>query len=195
MSLSLANNDSGADVQMMIPGDRFPVVPGPILRASRWVGGLFVQFIPQIDVNDWPVEVSDGINAAGFLMFPSEDYSPAGRRGGAGYRNYTSRQPAGVDAATFASGASTQTMLSGGGRYLFVHFETVSLTGGGARTGPPAVYALNDVLKVSENGLLCNDLNASLLAATGGTSVLSIGTVCNVPGPRTAGRLGLEFKF
>jgi len=74
-------------------------------------------------------------------------------------------------------------------------FETVALTPAGVRAGGPAVYSLNDILKVSENGLLCNDPDAFLLLATGGTSVISVGTCSVIPDARSGNRLGLDFKF
>jgi hypothetical protein len=181
------------DLEVLIQGDRLPCTPGPALRASKWVGGLYVMFIPPIDVNDWLVAVSDGISAAGFIMSPSEDYSNP--RGGAGYRNWTSMQPANRGAQVLASGATTQTLVAGGGRFMFKHFETISLDAGGARVGPAAVYTLNNKLKVSENGLLCNDPDARLLLATGGTETIFVGIVSAVPNARSGFRLGMDHKF
>lgn len=192
MSLMLAES-ADQDVTVLINGDRLPITPGPILRRTRWVGGLFVQFVPPIDVNDWLVERSDGRTAAGFILSPSENYQDP--RGGGGYRNWTSMQPSNREASVLASGASTQTMVAGGGRFLFKHFETISLDAGGARVGPPIVYSLNDKLKVSENGLLCNDPDARLLLATGGTEVIVVGVCSTVPNARSANRLGWEHKF
>jgi hypothetical protein len=181
------------DVEVLIQGDTLPITPGPALRASRWVGGLFVKFIPPIDVNDWLVEQSDGITAAGFILSPSENYQNP--RGGGGYRNWTSMQPAGNEASVLASGAATQTMVAGGGRFLFKHFETISLTAGGVRTGPPIVYSFNDNLYVSENGLLCNDPPARIILATGGTVALLVGVCSVIPNARSGNRLGLDHKF
>jgi len=189
MSIML-QEQQGQDVVMLLQGETRPVTPGPILRSTKWVGGQFVQFVTPIDVNDWLVERSTGVHAAGFLYDASENYQSL--RGGGGYRNWTSIQPANREASTLASGAATQTMIADGGRFLFLHFETVALNGAGVRAGGPAIYGLNDVLKVSENGLLCNDPDAFLLLATGGTQVLVVGTCSAVPGARTANRLGLD---
>jgi len=150
-------------------------------------------FIPPIDVNDWLVARSDGVSAVGFLMFPSENYNDP--RGAAGYRNWTSMQPANSGAQVLPSGAATQTMVAGGGRFMFKQFERISLDVAGARVGPPAVYTLNQKLKVSENGLLCNDPDARLLLATGGTETIFVGYVSAVPGARTGDRLGMDHKF
>jgi len=184
---------SSQDVEVLIHGDRLPCTPGPALRASKWPGGLFVMFIPPIDVNDWLVARSDGVSAVGFLMFPSENYNDP--RGAAGYRNWTSMQPANSGAQVLPSGAATQTMVAGGGRFMFKQFERISLDVAGARVGPPAVYTLNQKLKVSENGLLCNDPDARLLLATGGTETIFVGYVSAVPGARTGDRLGMDHKF
>ena len=78
---------------------------------------------------------------------------------------------------------------------MFKQFETISLDAFGVRSGPAAVYTLNEKLKVSENGLLCNDPNARLLLATGGTEVIFVGIVSAVPGDRTGWRLGMDHKF
>jgi len=192
MSLMLSERGD-QDVEVLIPGDTLPVCPGPTLRRAKWNGGVFLMFIPPIDVNDWLVEISDGTTAAGFMLSPSENYQDP--RGAAGFRNWTSMQPGNREAIVFASGAATQTMIAGGGRFLFKQFETISLDAFGVRIGPPIVYSLNNRLKVSENGLLCNDPDTRLLLATGGTEVVNVGVVSNVPGARTANRLGLDHKF
>lgn len=177
----------------MIHGDRFPVVPGPLLRATRWNGGVWVQLIAPTDVNDWLCERSDGIRADGFLLWASANrFNSAGD---AGYRNWTSFEADDQNMATVAAGAATTTMVAGGGRFLFRLFETIALTIGGVRAGGPAVYNLNDVLKVSENGLLCNDPDANLLAATGGTEVITVGMCCVAPNARSGNMLGLDLKF
>jgi len=178
---------------VLLHGDRLVVAAGPTLRQTRWSGGLWVLFVTPTGVSDWIVERSNGVQATGFLLFGSENY--ANSAGDAGYRNFTSIQPANPQATTFAMGANTLPMVTGGGRFLFRVFETVALTPAGVRAGGPAVYNLNDILKVSENGLLCNDPDAFLLLATGGTSVISVGTCSVVPDARSGNRLGLDFKF
>lgn len=176
---------------MLYKGTPEKVTAGPVLRRTRWVGGLFVTYAPPVDaVNDFLVEQSVGLASCGFLLSPSENYNDP--RGGAGYRNWTSMQPANPEATTFASGASTQTINVGGGRFLFRHYERVALTPGGTRTGGPAIYNLSDPLKVSENGLLCNDPDAFLILATGGQA-LRVGICCALP-EYAAGRLGIDYR-
>lgn len=191
MSLSLRLRTAD-DVEVLHYGSRYAVTAGPILRQTKWVGGLFVQYShPVGTINDFQVERSDGQVSCGFMLNPSENYSDP--RSGAAYRNYTSIQPANLQATTFSSGAATDTLITGGGRYLFRHFEKTALTALGVRNGGPAVYNLNDALKISENGLLCNDPDAWLLLATGGTAVRIIGICCSIP-EYTGGRLGIDYR-
>lgn len=180
------------DLDVFGQGDRFSVNAGTSLRASGWVAGQWVRYATtqQPPVNEFTVEKSIGVTAAGFLMYGSENYSNPRV---STYRNYTSYQNAGGVSAA-ASGASVVTMVAGGGKFLFRYFETISLTVGGVRSGPPAVYTVQDTLKVSENGLLCNDPDANLLAATGGTSVVAVGLCCYVPTVDNP-KLGLDLKF
>lgn len=176
---------------MLYAGERAKVTAGPVLRRTRWVGGLFVQYATPVDsVNDFLVEQSFGLASCGFLLAPSENYNDP--RGGAGVRNWTSMQPANPEATTFASGASTQTINAGGGRFLFRHYERIALDGLGVRTGGPALYNLNDSLKISENGLLCNDPDAFLALATGGAA-LRVGICCALP-EYSGGRLGIDYR-
>lgn len=177
--------ESSRDVLALKVGDTGVVVPGPQLRLSGWRGGQWVRFIPPTGVDDFVVEKSDGVDASGFLSESSENYT----RGGPGSPvNYTSQQFRG-------DGVSALTMMAGGGRVLFLVFETVALTAGGVRSAGPITYNLNDPLKVSENGLLCNDPDANLLAATGGSVTLVVGYCNLVPAERNNFRLGLELKF
>lgn len=178
---------------ILIQGDRFPVTPGPDLRAARWVGGTFVQFVPPTGPDDWLVERSDGIVADGFMLWAAANRFDS--TGDAGYRNWTSYQNDDFSPSTVASGAATTTLVAGGGRYLFRVFETIALNAGGVRAGGPAVYTLNDTLKVSENGFLCNDPDAFLLAATGGSEVIPVGVCSAVPAARSGNRLGIDLKF
>lgn len=192
MSLFLREGAS-QDVEVMIHGDRFSVCPGPVLRAAKWNGGIWVQLVAPTDVNDFLVERSAGIEAAGFLLWASANrLNPTGD---AGYRNWTSFQADDQNRSTVASGAAMTTMVAGGGQFLFRLFETIALTAGGVRAGGPAIYTTNQPLKVSENGLLCNDPDANLLAATGGTSVIVVGVCCAVPDTRSGNRLGLLLKY
>jgi len=195
MSISLREGVQ-ADVELMKGGDRFPVAAGPILRSTGWRGGLWVRYVPPTGADDFVVEASDGIDGTGFLLFPSENYStPGGFASGVAQttneQNWTSYQFTTEPAVA----TNVVTMVNGGTRVLFRVFETVSLTGAGVRSGPPITYSLNDPLKISENGLLCNDPDAALLAATGGVVTLVVGFCCSVPSPRNDNRLGLDLKF
>lgn len=177
------------DLDCIIQGDRFPVVAGPILRARKWKSGTWVRYVTdENNANNWTVERSNGVYAAGFLMYGSEDYSDARR---SNYRNYTSFQNAGE--LSEASGSAVITMITGGGRFLFANYETVALNALGERTGGPITYILGEDLKVSENGLLCNDTDANLLAATGGTQTLVVGVCSKLP--VNGGKIGFDLKY
>jgi len=186
--LNLTNDDLDVHRQ----GDKFNVTPGPELRASGWRAGQWVMYattqVPS--VAEFTVEKSNGIYATGFLLFGSEDYSNPRQ---STYRNYTSYQMLGGPGAT-ASGAGVSTIVAGGGRFLFRLYETIALDGAGARTGGPATYNVNLPLKVSENGILCQDSDADLLLATGGTEVLVVG-VCSKAPTTEDPRLGLDLKY
>ena len=190
MSTQLNLTDNDLDVLKV--GDRVPVNIGPLMRTSGWRAGQWVMYtttqIPSIA--EFTVEKSGGVYSTGFVMFGSEDYSDARR---STYRNYTSYQNASTNVAV-ASGASVITVIMGGGRYLFRLYETVALDAFGVRTGGPAVYLVNLDLKVSENGLLCQDPDARLLLATGGTSVISVGVCSKTPSPNDP-RLGFDYKY
>ena len=56
------------DVELMFPGDRFPVSAGPTLIANGWRGGIWVMYVTST-VGDFVVEASDGTTASGFLLF------------------------------------------------------------------------------------------------------------------------------
>lgn len=155
------------------------------------MGGLFVSYVNSgVSVNDFVVEQSFGQNSCGFMLSPSENYDDP--RGGGGVRNWTSMQPANPESTTYASGASTQTINIGGGRFLFRHYERIALALDGTRTGGPAFYGINDFLKISENGLLCNDPDDRLELATGGFA-LRVGICCVMP-EYAAGRLGIDYR-
>jgi hypothetical protein len=177
------------DVVLMIKGDSFTVTAGPNLRATGWRGGIWVQYVPPTGVDEFLVEVSDGNNVAGFLIFPSENYDPGAEETQANYIGTQLRTEQGS-----VAGASTVTMYAGGGRSMFRHYETVALNGAGARAGGPIVYVLNEDLKVSENGLLCNDSDVNL-AAAGVTNPQVVGKCCSVPADRNGFRLGFDLKF
>ncbi len=177
------------DLDVIVMGDRFPVVAGPLLRASKWKSGTWVRYVEdENNINNWTVEKSNGVYAAGFLIYGSEDYSNARR---STYRNFTSYQNAGE--LSEASGTAVVTMITGGGRFLFANYETVALNGAGVRAGGPITYVLGEDLKVSENGLLCNDTDANLLAATGGTQALVVGVCSKLP--VNGGKMGFDLKY
>jgi len=180
--------DSG-DVDVMFPGDRFPVIAGPTLRATGWRGGIFVRYVTAGE--DFTVEVSDGNESCGFILFQSENYqlTPPTGTGPGSPQNYTSQQllnPQG--------GNNVVTMINGGTRAFFRVFETVALVGAGTRTGGPITYTLNEDLKISENGLLCNDSDVNL-AAAGVTTPIVVGIVSAVPSAANGNRLCLDMKY
>ena len=184
-----SNRDDSGDVQLMFPGDRFPVIAGPVLRVSGWRGGLFVMYAAAAD--DFTVEVSDGTAACGFILFQSENYqlTPPTGTGPGSPQNFTSTQflnPQG--------GNNVVTMINGGTRAFFRVFETVALNGAGARAAGAITYVLNQDLKISENGLLCNDSDANL-AAAGIASPIVVGIVSAIPAAANGGRLCIDMKF
>lgn len=181
------------DVIFQINGDKFPCGAGPILRQTGWRGGLWVRYVPPLNnVDEYIVEASDGNEATGFIGFPSENYTP-GENWGA-VNNFSGIQLRDNTAAVY--GASTITVTAGGGRMLFLVFETVVLSVGGVRDGSEGfiTYNLNEDLKISENGFLCNDPNGRL-ALVGIASPLIVGKVCAVPHERNGRRLGMDLKF
>ena len=183
------------DAELLFPGDRFPVVAGPVLRSSGWRGGLFVQYAT--GTNPFTVEVSDGSSVAGFMLFQSEFYSALqpGSFGAGGaplvgspqnFLSQQSRSPIGAN--------NVVTMVSGGTRVFFKAFETVSLVGLGTRTGANITYVLTEQVKVSENGLLCNDSDANLVAAGVATPTV-VGIVSAIPTAANGNRLCIDLKY
>ena len=184
-----SNEDDAGDVQLMFPGDRFPVIAGPTLRTNGWRGGVFVQYATATD--DFTVEISDGNSACGFILFQSEDYdlTPPNGTGPGSPQNFLAtqyRNPTG--------GNNVVTMINGGTRAYFRVFETVALNGAGARAGGPITYTLNEDLKISENGLLCNDSDVNL-AAAGVTTPIVVGIVSAVPSAANGNRLCIDMKY
>jgi hypothetical protein len=190
MSLVSLQQTDRPDVEVLTHGDRIPVLAGPTLRANGWRGGLFVRYSAPQGVDEWVVEVSDGNQAIGFILFASEDYDPSGPGSAQNYLSYQVRG----NPVSAASGASVITVVSGGPRALFRIYETVALNGAGARAGGPITYTRNEDLKISENGLLCNDSDVNL-AAAGVTRPLVAGFCMQVPSDRNNFRLGLDMKF
>lgn len=190
--LNSANPSEKNGVEIFFPGDRFPVVVGPNLRSSGWQAGRWVMYAA--GGPDWMVEVSDGTMAAGFILFPSSNYGISWRDGGfaggpnvGSNANWTSIQP-----TQGVGGQNVVTMVNGGTRALFQHYETQRLVAG-ARTGATITYVLNEGLKVSENGLLCNDSDIDL-ATVGITDPIVVGIVSATPST-TGTRLGIDLKF
>ena len=180
------------DVIIQINGDKFPCVAGPILRQTGWRGGLWVQYVPPVgNVDEFVVEASDGNATTGFIVFPSENYDPSQTAGAV--NNFTGIQLR--EGQGSVAGASTVTVTAGGGRMLFLVFETVPIDAGGVRTpGAFITYNLNEDLKVSENGYLCNDSDARL-AMVGVTDPQTVGKCSAVPHARNGYRLGFDLKF
>jgi hypothetical protein len=186
--------DAG-DVEAFFHGDRIQVVAGPGLLSTGWRGGQFVRYVT--GTQDFTVEKSDGNEACGFLFFQAEKYTllSPGSFGSNGDpvvgspENYLSHQ--------FLSGIGGQnvaTMINGGMQGYFKMFETISLNAFGVRAGPPITYSLNETLKVSENGLFCNDSDANL-AAAGIVKPIVVGLVSAVPSNRNLFRLGVDLKY
>jgi hypothetical protein len=191
MPIQSANPSEQLDVWLLHNGSPYTATVGPVLRNTKWRGGQWVRYI---DPGPWlfQVEASDGVSACGFILRESENYIPG--QGGS-YTNWTNYQPGTSIPVQVASGAGAVALMTGGCQALFKYFETVSLDPAGIRQGPPAVYTLNFPLKVSENGLLCQDPDARLLLATGGTEVVVVGLCSAVPSPGTYGRLGADIKY
>lgn len=186
--MSVELNITSEDLVVMKQGDTVPVTAGPILRRTRWKAGIWIKYVEnENEAAEFTVEKSEGVYATGFLMYGSEDYTNAIQ---SNYRNYTSYQQTGALAS--ASGAGVLTAILGGGRFLFTQYERFNLDGNGDRT-IPATYQLNENLKVSENGLLCNDDDARLIAKTGGNIALLVG-VCSKT-PVGDDKLGLDLKY
>jgi hypothetical protein len=191
---SSSPNDAG-DVEAFYNGDRLSVIAGPELLARGWRGGQFVMYVPA--AQDFTVEKSDGNAACGFLLFQAENYTPLspGSFGSNGDpvvgspENFTSHQY-----LAGKGGQNVATMICGGMQGYFKLFETVPLNGAGVRAGGTITYTLNQALKVSENGLFCNDSDVNL-AAAGVLRPISVGLVSAVPGSVNNFRLGVDLKY
>lgn len=184
---SLMLEETG-DVILQRKGDAMNAIVGPILKSTGWRGGQWVRYVPPTGVDDFVVEASDGNEATGFLIFPSEAYGRDEQFGAV--NNFTSY----VLRENGTTGAGTMAVMAGGGRMLFLVYETVALDGGGNRAGGPITYNLNEDLKISERGYLCNDSDVNL-AAAGVTNPQIVGKCCMVPAARNRQRLGLDLKF
>ena len=192
MATFVQHSDTSAelDVELMFPGDRFPVVAGPTLLTNGWRGGIFVMYAT--GTTDFTVELSDGNSVAGFILFQSENYDlapPFGSPRPGSPANYIGHQ-----VLSGRGGQNVVTMINGGTRAMFNQFETVALTGGGVRAGGAITYTLNESLKISENGLLCNDSDVNLGVA-GVTTPHVVGIVSAVPSNTNNNRLGVDLKY
>lgn len=185
-----ANSSEKLDVEMLIPGDRYSVVAGSRMTAAKWRGGIWVMYVD--GGPDFMVEVSDGTASCGFLLFASENYELDGARlqRPGGHYNYTSIQPGHY---TSARAENVMTVVAGGPRVSFRFYETQRLVAG-ARTGAAITYGPNDVLRVSENGLLTNDPDADL-AIVGITNPVDVGIVSAVPSESNGFRLTADIKY
>ncbi len=185
--MSIDLNLTTDDIDVLKNGDRTPCTAGPNMRRTGWKGGTWVHYVDNENTAaEFTVEKSNGQYVAGFVMYGSENYADARQ---STYRNFTSYQNTGALAS--ASGAAVLTLVNGGARVLFKDFEQFSLDGQGNRT-VAANYQLNQPLKVSENGLLCNDADADL-NGIGIVAPTTVGICCKVPG--TDGKLGLDLKY
>lgn len=178
------------DVELHNKGDKFPVQPGPILLSTGWRGGIWVRYVT--GEVDFTVELSDGNSCTGFMLFQSEDYQPPPPPLGLGVgspENYISHQ--------FLDGKGGQnvaTIVAGGARALFKVYERFALNGGIRDPNLPITYLPNEPLKVSENGLLCNDSNIEL-ALAGVVTPQTVGVCSMVPHQGNQFRLGLDLKY
>lgn len=189
--MSTKLNLTSESVEILTNPDKFPVTISSSLRRSGWLGGQFVKYIEnEVNTSEFTVEKSEGVEVAGFLLFGGENYSDPRT---STYRNFTSYQNM-IGLPTAVGGANVVTMISGGARCLFRNYETISLNGQGQRTGGVAQYTLNEKIKVSENGLLCNDPDNLLLLATGGQETIVVGLCCKTPSTEDP-RLGLDLKY
>ena len=177
------------DVEMRLPGDKYSIIVGPTLRTNGWRGGIWVQYVTSVE-GDFVVELSDGNLAAGILLFQSEDYdlSPPYGNGPGSPQNFISSQP-----REGVGGQNVVAMMCGGPQAFFKIFETRRLVLG-ARTGAAITYVLNESLKVSENGILCNDSDVDL-GTVGIANPIVVGMVSAVPSARTMSRLGGDIKY
>lgn len=169
-------------------GDRFQVVAGPTLRRTKWRSGTWVRYVE--GEADFMVEKANGVYTCGFLLYGSEDYTDARI---SNYRNFSSYQNTGGNAV--ARGGATLTLVTGGGRFLFAEFETQALNPQGQRDpNLPITYTLNEDLRISENGLLCNDSEALIKLATGGNQAPPVGVCSKTPSTEN-NKLGLDLKY
>lgn len=178
------------DVEVHSLGVRYPVTAGPILRQTGWRGGMWAMYVTS-STDDFVVEISDGTNATGFFLFPSENYrtNRYGLADNTDY-NYSSLQP-GMESAGTAHNVIT--VCADSTRAFFKYYERIALDGG-ARNGAAITYGLYDKLYVSENGILCNDSPAEM-AAIGITDPVEVGIVSSVPSSRNQNRLGVDIKL
>ena len=71
-SFRTLNEDDAGDVQLMFPGDRFPVIAGPNAACiNGWRGGIWVSCMSRRR-DDFTVEISDGnSHPVGSYLFQS----------------------------------------------------------------------------------------------------------------------------
>jgi hypothetical protein len=189
--MSTRLNINNNDLELMFNGDKFPVAIGPNLRRNGWRAGTWVKYVPnEFSATEFTVEKSEGIYAAGFLLYPSEDYSDSRT---SNYRNFTSFQ-VNISPTTATSGSGVTTMISGGTRILTRNYETTALDNLGVRNNGTLNYSLNSPLYISENGILTQDPPANLILATGGDSPLFVGICSKVPTTDDP-RLGADIKY
>ena len=195
MSTFVVNSslDDAGDVELMFPGDRFPVIAGPILRANGWRGGVFVTYVTGNE--PFTVELSDsgsvavgGNGCTGFLLFQSEDYDLSRPYGNGPWspENFTSQQP-----REGVGGQNVVTLVNGGTRAYFRMFETVGRFA--PIVGAPITYTLGEALFVSENGLLCN--RAGMAGTPFDPNFIEVGICSAIPSAANANRLCMDMKF
>ena len=179
--------EDGLDVELMFTGDRFPVVVGPNLLSSGWRGGTWVVYTT--GDQDFTVEISDGNLASGFLLFQSENYqlTPPNGTGPGSPENWISHQY-----RQGTGGQNVTTLCVGGQRAFFKVYETEALAGG-VRSGT-LTYTLGEKVRVSENGLLCQDSDAEL-ANVGIAAPVDVGIVSAIPSEANGNRLCVDINL
>jgi hypothetical protein len=184
--VTILSNTLQRDVEALLVGMKFTFMAGPLLRASGWVGGVWVQFVDAPEEGNFVVEVSDGNHAIGFILAESEHYARYYEAGSPD--NYTSYQK-----RLQGEGPNTVDVILGGGIALFRRFETIALNAG-TRNGGPLLYTLNDWVKVSENGLYTSDPDIEL-NAVGIANPISVGIVAALPTALNGFRLGVMTNY
>jgi hypothetical protein len=179
MSTFAQKLNAADDFTLYTKSNSVPVTAGPDMIVNGWRAGMFVMWAPLVGRgNAIMVEISDGSQVSGMLIQPSEDYSIGATW--AGTVNYTSKSYKQLSPGWEPMANSTVSIERGAFIAKVGIFERVALTGGGTRSGGPITYMTRQTLYCSENGLICNDDPANLIAA-GIAEPVFVGYVINPP--------------